>query len=218
MALVDKRAVLDRLMRQTLEDSAHWTYRAVRPCAVPQTWHPSQPIVADCSKGVEFLCRWAEIPDPMHGSYGPWGNSATLAACLPHLGSTAALAIGDIVTFGPGGSSHAAMVLEPAPDPLLWSFGHQGAPNTYRLSEDSREYQLLRLPDPVPPPSPEVALRKMTGYWAWLKWSLGEGEWRDYGGSAKGVRPNVPRRIPAAWWVQRKRFLLARKKGNDANG
>lgn len=208
------RAELERLMRATLDDRANWTYRFTRPLPVPSTWQPGQHVDADCSHAVKLLCRWAGAPDPMGNGWSTWGNSTTLAVHLPHLHAAAELHVGDIVTFGPAGTKHAAMVLEPGPDPLLWSFGHQGAPNTYRLSEDDREHQLLRLPVPVPPPTDNARLRARTGYWAWLAWKEGEGDWKGHVRADPHVRPNVPRRIPARWWRQRLRFLLARRRGN----
>ncbi len=151
-------------------------------------------------------------------AYADWGNSSTLAAHLPHVRYPMDLAEGDIVTFGPGGRDHAAMVLETGANPLLWSFGHQGAPNTYLLSQDQRERQYLRLDVPVPPPADEAKLRARTGYWSWLAWTLGEEAWKEYGRSKRRVRPNAPRLIPAGWWKLRLAFLAARKKGNEPKG
>lgn len=112
------------------------------------------------------------------------------------------------------GDEHAGMVLEAGADPLLWSDGHQGAPNTYRLSWDHREHQLLRLPVAVYVPTPQDLLRAKTGYWAWMQWKLGEGAWSHYATAQASVRPNVPKTIPAAWWAQRAAFLAARKHPN----
>lgn len=215
------REQLVQLMRATIADqAAHntWTYHAVRPLPVPPTWAPGQHVVGDCSKGVQYLCRWAGAPDPMLSGWSMWGNSQTIAANLAHLEQPSMLAAGDIVTFGPGGSAHAAMVLEPGGDPLVWSFGHQGAPNTYRLSQDRRQQQYLRLPVPKPTPPLDAQLRGRTGYWAWLAWSLGEGDWKPYGRFAKTVRPNVKKLIPPTWWAARVRFLAARKRGNKPDG
>jgi hypothetical protein len=206
-------------MLATLADqAAHrtWTYRAVRPMPVPPSWHPGQPVTGDCSKGVQYLCRWAGTPDPMGSAYGPYGNSQTLWLKLRHLDGPGELRVGDIVTFGIAGQEHAAMVLEPGVDPLLWSFGHQGAPNTYRLSRDRRprQYLSLSLPDIVN--TPQETLRAKTGWFAWVAWRLGEGDWKRYGKANGNVRPNVPRIIPGGWWRSYLAFLRNRKRANKA--
>lgn len=213
------RAELARLMRATLADQAEfhsWAYHAVRPMPVPATWHPVQFVRGDCSKGVQYLCRWAKAPDPMGSDYGPYGNSQTLWLKLRHLYGPGEMKVGDVVTFGRDGSEHAAMVLEPGSDPLLWSFGHQGAPNTYRLSQDRRpkQYLSLGLPDVVNTPGDN--LRARTGWFAWVAWRLGEGDWSRYGKANANVRPNVPRVIPAGWWRRYLIFLRNRKRGNES--
>jgi hypothetical protein len=140
---MDHRAKLGELMRATVADEQKhrdWHYHAVRPCTVPASWRPGQVVSGDCSKGVQFLCKWAGVPhDPMDGGYGVYGNSQTLWLKLQHLDRASDLKVGDVVTFGRDGLEHAAMVAEAGADPLLWSFGHEGAPNFYRLSQDRRE-------------------------------------------------------------------------------
>jgi hypothetical protein len=210
----DVRAELSRLMKATLPDHAHWTYRAVRPLSVPVTWSKGQHVVADCSKAVQYLCRWAGAPDPMDSGWDKYGNSQTLWLRLQHLDHPSELEVGDIVTFGHNGEEHAAMVLETGDDPLLWSFGHQGAPNTYRLSQDHRPKQFLRNPIPHYAPTDPAKLRAKTGYFSWVAWKLGEGDWKKYSSANKNVRPNVPKRIPLSWWKRYAQFLLGRKKGN----
>lgn len=212
----DYRAKLGELMRSTIVDHAHWTYQAVRPMPVPSGWRKGQHVTGDCSKGVQFLCRWAGCPDPMGEAYGVYGNSQTLWARLQHRDHPGQLQVGDIVTFGVDGDEHAAMVLEAGQDPLLWSFGHQGAPNSYRLSEDTRPQQYLHNPVPRYVPTAADRLRARTGWFAWMGWALGEGDWHGKGKANKTVRPNVPKVVPPGWWKRRARFLLARKKANKA--
>jgi hypothetical protein len=219
MTAIDYRKRLGKLMHETLEDEYlhhDWTYLPVRPRGMPhRPWHSGERVEGDCSKGVQFLCWWAATPkDPMGMHFGPYGNSTTLAAHLQHLGYTAELLVGDIVTFGLWGNDHAAMVMEPGPDPLLWSFGHQGAPNKYRLSQDPRAHQLLRNPVPHYVPTAVDKLRAKTGYWSWLQWRLGEGSWGHYPPMAPHVRPDVPPIIPATWWRSYRRFLRHRTDGN----
>jgi len=207
------RDELHRLMLATIADELEhrtWTYHAVRPMYVPPRWYPGERVTGDCSKGVQYLARWADGPDPMGEGFGPAGNSSTLWLRLPHLASARELELGDIVTFGHDGDEHAAMVLEPGDDPLVWSFGHQGAPNRYRLSSDRRPQQYLRYPVPTPAPTAEDRLRARTTWFAWVAWRLGEGEWRRYGKRNPRVRPNVKRRVPLSWWRRYAKFLARR--------
>lgn len=53
----------------------------------------------------------------------------------------------------------------------------------------------------------------VAGFWQWLTWSLGEGEYRKHGRNNKAVRPTgLPPRIPAEWWERRKQFLARRAR------
>lgn len=214
MPSVDYRAALHVLMTATLTDTENWLYREVRPLYVPASWTKGQHVTADCSKAVQYLSKWAGTLDPMGLSYGPDGNSQTLWRNLQHLSSSTELLVGDIITFGYDGNEHAAMVMEVGADPLLWSFGHQGAPNTYRLSQDTREHQFLRNPLPVYVRTPDDILRAKTGWFAWMNWLAGSGDWRHKAPSDKTVRPDVPKLIPPSWWVRRVKFLANRNKGN----
>lgn len=207
-------------MAQTVEDeqAAHtWTYAMVRPLETVQHYVRRMRVKSDCSKGVQFLCRWAGAPDPMKNNYGPYGNSQTLCIKLQHLANPSELEIGDIVTFGSYGQDHAAMVYERGVDPLLWSDGHQGAPNFYRLSADRRPHQLLRNPLPKHVPTEADKLRAKTGWFSWVAWKLGEGDWADYKPADPKVRPNVPKVISPAWWARYAEFLRNRNKANKAN-
>lgn len=213
----DYRTRLAELMKATLADEARqhdWTYRAVRPMYVPPSWHAGERIVGDCSKGVQYLNRWAGCADPMGENYGPYGNSSTLWMHLQHLAHPSDLQVGDVVTFGVAGSEHAAMVLKAGADPVVWSFGHQGAPDSYPLSSDHRPQQYLRNPLPKYVPTAQERLRAKTGWFAWMAWTQGEGDWRHYGAKNAKVRPNVPAVIPLSWWRRRAQFLLARKSGS----
>lgn len=53
--------------------------------------------------------------------------------------------------------------------------------------------------------------RNLSGYWAWLAWTLGEGPYKAWGPRAGKSRPNVPHRIPRSWWVRRAAYLTKRK-------
>lgn len=221
MATNDVRAKMHAYMVSTLADELKnhtWIYREIRPMYVPPHWAPGQHVQGDCSKGCQYLCCWAGGPDPMKQNYGPYGNSSTLCAVLQHLDKASELEIGDYVTFGVAGSEHAACVMERGTDPLLWSFGHQGAPNIYHLSADKRPHQLLRNPVPQFIPTPLNKLQKKTGYFAWISWKLGEGDWHGHGKANKHVRPSVPKIIPLAWWKRYTLFLANRKRGNKPTG
>lgn len=211
------RAALAEIMHATLADEAahrDWTYAEVRPLPMPgRKWSPGTAVHADCSKGVQYLCWWTPgAPDPMQNGWSTIGNSQTIWLALHHVAQPNQLEIGDPVTFGLDGDQHAAIVLEPGPDPLLWSHGHQGAPNTYRLSQDGRPYQLCKLPIVKPPTTPQDHLREMTGFYSWVAWRQGEGPWRPYGARNIHVRPNVPHTVPAEWWPRIATFLANRHK------
>lgn len=207
-------------MLETVADEqvyGDWTYHAVRPCYMPTVarhWQARTKVVGDCSKGCQFVSWWSPpAPDPMGQQWGPNGNSQTLWMNCQHLDHPSELLVGDFVTFGYDGSEHAACVLEAGNDPLLWSFGHPGSPNTYRLSQDRRPQQYLRNPLPDYRPTPDDRLRARTGWFAWMAWYQGEGDWRHHPARDKRVRPNVPRLIPPAWWKRRAQFLLRRNTG-----
>jgi hypothetical protein len=218
------RKRLFSLMGATVADQARhglWTYAAERPEPVPALWKPGQKVKADCSKGVQFLCCWAKAPDPMRSSFGPYGNSQTIWAMLPAV-DRHALQVGDLVTFGADGAEHAAMVYQADADPVLWSFGHQGAPNFYRLSYDHREAQYRQLM-PTAAASQHVQtagdkLRAQTGFYAWVAWRLGEGDWHSRGTANAIVRPDVPKVIPRDWWARNAAFIANRNQPNPPKG
>lgn len=215
---VNARTTLQDLMKKTLVDQQtynSWIYDAIRPMPVPRVYVRGNHVRGDCSKGCQYLCRWANAPDPMKNNWSDWGNSTTICLSLRHLANPSLLEIGDIVTFGTNGDEHAAMIYAPGSDPLLWSFGHQGAPNTYRLSQDGRVHQLLKLPV-VYVETKEDQLRAQTGWFAWAAWYLGEGDWKSYGPRNPKVRPDVPVKIPQTWWDRLTKFLAARQSGNPA--
>lgn len=225
---VDLRAELARVARETVADEqakSSWSYWPVRPEAMPttqRTWFPGLVVKADCSKGVQFLCWFVPgVPDPMKSGWSAYGNSQTLWLVLQHLPSARDLLVGDFVTFGRDGEEHAVMVIEaPSPangwDALVWSHGHPGAPNTYRLSQDRREQQYLRNPIPSYVPTPLDKAKARTGWFSWVAWKLGEGDYAAYGPSNPKARPNVPKRIPASWWTRYAKFLARRKRPNQA--
>ncbi len=131
----DKRTLLHAFMVATAGNAYGWTYREVRPLSLPPKL--AHGVIADCSFGVKVLCDWAGVPDPTGENYDGYGNSTSIFEHLPHV-PLAQAKTGDILLFGPEGAWHATMILSPGADPMLWSHGHQGAPNLYPLSADSR--------------------------------------------------------------------------------
>lgn len=220
---IDLRAFEQDLMYRILADEARyhdWTYGPVRPCHMPTTkriWVPGTRVSGDCSKGVQFVDWWTPgAGDPMKVGFGPSGNSQTLWMRCQHLAHPSELELADIVTFGRDGADHAAKVIERGNDPLLWSFGHQGAPNSYRLSLDRRLHQLLRNPLAEYKPTHADLLRARTDWFAWMAWYQGEGDWQHYRPQDPKMRPDVPHRIPVTWWGRRLKFLAKRETGNKA--
>lgn len=224
--MTDIRKELQNVMRETILDqnkNGNWSYWFYRPISGKPTklrkYIPGIKYRGDCSKGVQFICWWVPgCPDPMDNGWADWGNSQTLCVRLDHVGSPRDLLVGDIVTFGNYGSEHAAMVVEADPvngDPLLWSFGHQGAPNLYRLSHDKRPQQYRRLPVAIVLTEDDM-LRARDDWFAWVAWKLGEGPWKLHGKASPKVRPNVPKVIPMKWWLELAKFLRRRKKGNKS--
>jgi hypothetical protein len=130
-----QRDELFAYMTATATGRFGWIYDETRPLAVPPVL--AHGVVGDCSFGLVVLCAWAGLADPTGGAYDGWGNSRSIFHHLPHI-RIARGRVGDIVLFGVEGRDHAAMIYAPAADPLLWSFGHQGAPNLYPLSADRR--------------------------------------------------------------------------------
>ncbi len=55
------------------------------------------------------------------------------------------------------------------------------------------------------------AYRVADDYWAWVRWRLGEGEFKGHQ-LDPARRPNVPKLIPPTWWVKLIAFVAARKK------
>jgi len=130
-----KRDELHAYMAATATGRFGWIYEETRPLAIPPLL--AHGVVADCSFGVTVLCAWAGLPDPTGGDYDGWGNSTSIFHHLPHVPLARGKA-GDILLFGVHGADHATMIYARRADPLLWSFGHQGAPNLYPLSADRR--------------------------------------------------------------------------------
>ncbi len=88
----------------------------------------------DCSEAVTCLCKWAGLHDPNGFHFNGYGNTMSMFAHLPHYFDPARAMTGALVIYGAGGYHHVSMVMEPGHDPLLWSHGREGGPNTIRYS------------------------------------------------------------------------------------
>lgn len=205
------------------DEQAHhdWTYEAVRPMAVPGSWKPRQRVRGDCSKGVQFTCKWTPgAPDPMRNGWSVYGNSSTIWMESDHI-ELADAQPGDMPAFGLSGDHHICMLYKIVNGAwLVWNFGRQLQPAIVPLAYEIADHQGLPMTvcqlGPLPPPTEAEKLRAMTGFWAWLAWYLGEGQhtFKPYGPRNPKVRPQVPQVIPTEWWEHERRFVQNRKNGN----
>jgi hypothetical protein len=79
-----------------------------------------------------------------------------------------------------------------------------------------RVQAILAGAEPKPPPKKQYAEK---AYWTWLRWYLGEGEFRTSGPHNKTVRPvTLPATIPDVWWSRLRAFLAQRSKGEAHPG
>jgi hypothetical protein len=90
--------------------------------------------------------------------------------------------------------------------------GGDGVYRKYRASSLCKAF--IRVPGEIAKPKdlyPALVLRQRKGFYAWLAWNLGEGDWKGYGKCNPNSRPAVFVRIPATWWARRAAHLLKRK-------
>lgn len=121
-------------VRGSLDDSTF----ALTEAQMKATLASGGRLMMDCSQAITCLCKWARLKDP-NGLDWRWpGFTGTLLAHLSHYSNPVEAHVGGIVVFGPGTGEHAAMVMEPGPDPLLWSHGFDGGPIAIRLSVERR--------------------------------------------------------------------------------
>lgn len=216
------RVKLADLMDKTTANKARWHYAQFRPCGAHVTEHDAVAgtVWADCSGGAAILARLAGAPNPLHaGSFDGYGNTGTCWGHLEHV-ALADMQIGDCFVYGPGpnGTHHMTMLRETGPDPLEWSNGWELAPELIRHSTElARQGGIvtccrLMAPDPTPPPVPVV-----DPFWAWLRWYLGEGEFKGHQRDAKLRPSDAPSRIPQTWWTRERKFLAARKGVGQAS-
>ena len=159
----------------TLGNPYGWTYNEVRPLALPRrrltAAELATPAVlkatlaklvkafrSDCSWGAKtafFLARCKD--DPTGENWNGWGNSSSAYLHLPkrpgldnaYSPTAAALAaceVGDIGVVGVNGSDHVFVILEKGENPLVWSDGHGGAPDSYHVLDDARRPISILIP------------------------------------------------------------------------
>lgn len=216
-------------MTATVADEAqdhNADYVFARPMPVPtrtRAYVPKLKWRADCSSGARDVCWWVPgAPDPFVNGWAPWGNSSTIWAHLHHEDDHSKAEVGDLFTFGHWtGEAHVSMLFDDTSlsNPPLWNFGRQGQPIISTLeiemaAHPGMEVTLCKLPIVDPPMTPQEKLRAMTGFYSWVAWTLGEGPWKHYGAKNRKVRPDVPSRISAQWWLRYGQFLKNRNKGN----
>lgn len=211
------RTRLCDLMDGTVKNKSNWHYAQIRPEGRGVTFEQALKgyVVADCSAGCGILANLAGAPNPLHsGAFDGYGNTGT---SFQHLKSQNAaigqLQVGDVIIYGPEyATHHMVMVREPGPDPIVWSNGWEGAPeyvhNSLEAAYQPKPATGFRLmpAETKPKPAPPVDT-----FWDWLAWYLGEGEYKGHQRDPK-MRPNVPQRISATWWVRERNFIEARRK------
>jgi hypothetical protein len=89
---------------------------------------------ADCSQIAQQAFRWCDLQDPCGLGFRYAGDTGAMLHHLPHYSSPRGAGRGALVVFGPGRGEHVSIVIEPGPDPLLWSHGRPGV-DLWRLSQ-----------------------------------------------------------------------------------
>jgi len=89
----------------------------------------------DCSESTTGAYKYAGAPDPNGRGYDGAGNTACMRAHLPRIPLSAILPF-DIIVYGPNDVTrqHVCIVLEPGPDPLMFSHGQEAGPFKIRHS------------------------------------------------------------------------------------
>lgn len=135
MSLIpDVRFQIVKWAKEAVLNHDDWVYDEVRPLKVAWPGYQGvKKVVGDCGWFVK-CCYWrAGAKDPMNTDFGPYGNTVTLFENGKEI-ILRQIHVGDVVTFGPGGETHAALVVETGMNPLLASFGAPGTPQLIRLN------------------------------------------------------------------------------------
>jgi hypothetical protein len=106
-------------------------------------------LTIDCSQAVTLIAHVAGAKDPNGGGFRADGFTGTLLRGCAEISRSQARS-GDLCVFGPGTGHHVVMVIQPGPDPLLFSHGQENDPIAIRHSVESRFQpsgsRFLRLP------------------------------------------------------------------------
>jgi hypothetical protein len=130
----DVRFQIVRLALVGVKNHDDWEYEEVRPLVVAWPGYLSvKKVIGDCGWFVKCVFWRAGASDPMDTNYGPDGNSESLWQHARHI-EQKQIHKGDVVTFGPGGETHAAIIVTVAEDPVCASFGRPGAPELVTVS------------------------------------------------------------------------------------
>jgi hypothetical protein len=132
----DVRFQIVRLAYVGVKNHTAWVYLEERPLVVAWPGYLGvRQVKADCSWFVRCLFWRAGAKDPMNLNYeGGDGNSETEWNFGRHI-LQKQIHKGDLVSFGPNGSTHIAVVVQVAADPVCIGFGSPGAPNIATVSE-----------------------------------------------------------------------------------
>ena len=89
----------------------------------------------DCSQSTGQIFRWAKLHDPCGVEFRfPGDTGLMLHHLATHYHDPRRARVGALVVFGPGTGEHVAMVIEPGPDPLLFSHGQAHTAGPIRFS------------------------------------------------------------------------------------
>lgn len=144
-------------------------------------WSSSNPGLAFYARGASGLLYWYGHLDARHAPGTHFAAGDYMARVAPN---------------NVGGGPHVHVAIDARP--VLGR--HLESGRNYTLGAPTIGEQLAAYFDAQEP----------ANFWAWLRWRLGEGEFKPYGPASPRHRPNVPARIPSAWWQRLKGFLAAR--------
>lgn len=95
-------------------------------------------LMFDCSQSTAQLLVWVGCKGAwLRETYSngvPKVYTGTMLGHLPHYTQPKNAMVGALVVYGPATGDHVSMVMEPGPDPILWSHGYDGGPVLIRLS------------------------------------------------------------------------------------
>jgi hypothetical protein len=165
--LTGAQARLHKVMVATVGNPFGWTYNFIRPLTLPKGKLTNADFASraalnaalkrlvsryrsDCSWGGKTLF-WLVgcADDPTGEKWNGWGNTSTTYQHLPKRpgldnamhpapADLARCQVGDIGLVGENGSDHFFIIMEAGPNPLVWSDGFNGAPNSYHVLDDPR--------------------------------------------------------------------------------